>query len=166
MWKIEKIVRKGDYNYALVKNHPNATKTGYVLEHRIIMENHLGRILNPNELVHHKNGNKLQNVIENLEIMMRGEHERFHGKQHGRKTAVLKCPGCGKIFEKFHNKTHLVRNKQKVTCCSARCRGIFSRKLQMFGKTLKLEKAISENLVRIYRKYPENSEQTENNQDA
>lgn len=45
-WKIQKIVSKGDYNYAITKEHPKATKNGYVLEHRIVMENHLGRLLN------------------------------------------------------------------------------------------------------------------------
>lgn len=46
MWEIENIASKGDYNYALVKNHPNATAKGYVLHHRIIVENSLGRLLN------------------------------------------------------------------------------------------------------------------------
>ena len=43
MWNIKKIVSKGDYLYALVPEHPKATKNGYVLLHRIVMENHLGR---------------------------------------------------------------------------------------------------------------------------
>ena len=60
VWKIEKIISKGDYNYAIVPDHPYATKNGYVLEHRIIMENHLGQLLNPNEIVHHKNGSFLK----------------------------------------------------------------------------------------------------------
>ena len=51
MWKIEKTISKGDYNYALVREHPKATKNRYVLEHRAIVENHLGRLLNPNEVV-------------------------------------------------------------------------------------------------------------------
>lgn len=68
-WKIEKFVSKGDYLYAVVKDHPTATKYGYVLAHRIIMENHLGRLLSPNEIVHHKNHNKKDNRIENLEVM-------------------------------------------------------------------------------------------------
>ena len=68
MWNIRKIVSKGDYNYAVVPEHPNRTKNNYVLEHRVVMENHLGRLLNDDEVVHHINGNKKDNRIENLTI--------------------------------------------------------------------------------------------------
>ena len=53
MWKIEKIVKKGDYLYAVVIEHPCSTKHGYVLHHRIVMENHLKRLLSHSEVVHH-----------------------------------------------------------------------------------------------------------------
>ena len=58
MWTIRKVVSKGEYNYAVVPEHPNRTINNYVLEHRVIMENYLGRLLRDDEVIHHKNGNK------------------------------------------------------------------------------------------------------------
>ena len=49
-------------------------------EHRFIMEQHLKRKLKRNEVVHHINGDKLDNRIENLQIMTLSEHSRFHQK--------------------------------------------------------------------------------------
>ena len=43
LWRDWKRVSKGDYMYARIPEHPNATAAGYVLEHRIVMENHIGR---------------------------------------------------------------------------------------------------------------------------
>lgn len=52
-------------------------------EHRYIMEQFLGRKLNRNELVHHIDGNRLNNAIENLEIMTLSEHTKMHMRHIG-----------------------------------------------------------------------------------
>lgn len=57
------------YIYRLAKNHPNADKEGYVLEHRLIMEGLIGRLLSRQEIVHHLNGIKDDNRVENLELL-------------------------------------------------------------------------------------------------
>ena len=48
--------------------------------HRWLMEKELGRKLNSDEVVHHKNGDPLDNTIDNLQVMTRSEHAKLHAK--------------------------------------------------------------------------------------
>jgi hypothetical protein len=52
-------------------SHPFASKQGFVKEHRLVMEEMIGRYLERHETVHHKNGNRQDNRPENLELWSR-----------------------------------------------------------------------------------------------
>lgn len=91
-WKGGKYVAKNNgYIYRYMPEHPNAKASdGYILEHRYVMSEHLGRPLEDYEIVHHRNGNKQDNRIENLEVRWRNDHPPLKDSC---------CPNCGYQFE-------------------------------------------------------------------
>ena len=79
MWKGGRVSSGGGYILITATLHPNRLPNGYVLEHRLIMEKKIGRYLQRKEVVHHINGIKDDNRIENLKLFKnKSEHIKFH----------------------------------------------------------------------------------------
>lgn len=84
--------RQGGYIYVLAPpDHPVRGKQKgtrrYIAEHRLVMERHLGRYLDNREQVHHRNGVKDDNRIENLEVVTRANR------------GWVICPHCRRSFQ-------------------------------------------------------------------
>lgn len=70
------------YVLTYAPDHPKANPDGYVLEHRLVMEQHLGRFLETNEIVHHINRDKKDNRLENLVVLSQRKHGTHHAPDH------------------------------------------------------------------------------------
>lgn len=82
--RVDDVVRRTDgYLAEWAPGHPKA-HDGRVLQHRLVIERHLGRLLADDEEVHHVNEIRDDNRPENLEVVKRGEHQRMHNlKRYG-----------------------------------------------------------------------------------
>lgn len=70
-----RLIDKDGYVKIFLPDNPNAQASGWVLEHRLVMSNYIGRPLLPHEVVHHKNEIKTDNHIDNLELFSSpGQH--------------------------------------------------------------------------------------------
>jgi hypothetical protein len=78
-----------EYEMAKVtKDNPYYSPYGstYMLKHRLVMAEYLGRKLDKNEVVHHKNGDKKDNRLENLELV---NQQSIHAINHYRELKGL-----------------------------------------------------------------------------
>jgi len=79
-WKGGVIINSTGYRMILKPEHPRCSKTGYVLEHVLVVEEYISRIsggpfyIEEPWVIHHINRNKLDNRLENLQMMTRTEH--------------------------------------------------------------------------------------------
>jgi DNA-directed RNA polymerase subunit RPC12/RpoP len=125
LWKILRTVKNGNYNYAVVPDHPKADSGGHVPLHRIVMENKLNRILDHSEIVHHIDGNGHNNSIGNLRVMTQSEHVKLHNAQLPHYAEYI-CTNCEKEFKTIWHKRH---PENKNHFCSRSCSALFYNKL-------------------------------------
>jgi len=94
--------QKGRYIGVLVypndPYYPMALSNGYILEHRLVMARALGRLLHKKEQVHHKNGDRQDNRLENLELWTLAQPSHPSGVR----ASDHHCPGC-RCFEHKEN---------------------------------------------------------------
>ena len=82
-WKGGRRINKEGYVFINIRNDKFFLPMAYayeIKEHRYVMAKHLGRCLASWEFVHHKNGNRQDNRLENLELVTSGQHMRDHSK--------------------------------------------------------------------------------------
>lgn len=103
---------------------------------KYLMEQELGRPLLPNEEVHHKDENPLNNDIGNLQVRMNGEHQAEHARKYYDIIAV--CGWCGKEFLwKAEQQRQFYGNKKRREYtsdrpfCSRQCASKHGRKVQL-----------------------------------
>lgn len=86
-----KKTRADGYIAIYFPDHPKSNKDGYIMEHDLIMECYIGRWLNGDEVVHHINGIRNDNRIENLKLMTIKEHASYHmtERQNKRRNVLL-----------------------------------------------------------------------------
>lgn len=125
-WKSNEYITSNGYRKIYKPNHPLSDKYGRILEHRYVAEKFLATkeelvlyngvyVLNPNLDVHHKDKNKLNNNIDNLQILTRSEHAKLHGDyKHRKQTKILKCKNCNNNY--IINKS---RENTSLFCCKS-----------------------------------------------
>ena len=112
----------------------NDNKWKYVSYPRLVVEEHLGRKLLPEEDVHHKDGDFNNNDISNLEIILHGVHQRSHSLKYIDKSAV--CAVCGNLFiwsgkrqQRYYSDLRVGRNR--IITCSKSCSSLYGRIKQL-----------------------------------
>lgn len=94
-------------------------------EHRLIMEKKINRPILRKEIVHHINGIKTDNRIENLELMSIKKHISEYHPHKRYSGAIITCVICGK--QKYRKMSHIKRVKKP--CCSIPCVNLLRKHL-------------------------------------
>jgi len=76
-WRGGQVMHKKGYIYRYAPEHPRQ-QNGYVFEHILVAEQKLGRFLKTGEVVHHIDGNKVNNHPDNIEVLPSASHHTSH----------------------------------------------------------------------------------------
>ena len=126
-----KLDKKLKYMYAYAPKHPLANKVGKIYEHIYVMCEHIGRKLKEHECVHHKDRNRSNNSLDNLELLTISEHTKLHQKEDNGVIHIAKeCLNCGNIFE--------TTERCLQVYCSAPCGNRASRKFEITKEELEI----------------------------
>ena len=133
------------YFRVYVPDHPRAFKNGYIRRSTVAYEEYHGISVPSTMDIHHKNGNKLDDSIENLEILSHSKHSILSNPK-GRKYETRVCENCNKEFEILAHRLNDFSGGQerRGIFCSQKCYHAHKR-------TEKHKTAISEGLKRAYR---------------
>lgn len=102
----------------------------YCYEHHLVYFQKYGIIPQKGEIIHHINGDKHDNRIENLILLSVDTHNKLHNKDNKYKLIKLKCPICERKFITERRKS-LIAKHTKSQCCSREC----SYKLDILRRT-------------------------------
>ena len=97
-WKGGITITSQGYRHIWTPYHPNCLRGKYVPEQVLVMEKNIGRFLKKEEVVHHINGIKTDNRINNLKLLTDSEHRKLHGKNI--KVAIKGKKGFQKVTPK------------------------------------------------------------------
>lgn len=123
--------REGRYSIFLI-HKTDGTRTT-ISNARFKYETYHKIKLNESQTVDHKDGNKSNDDIDNLQVLTMVENLEKSLIQNNvsRKFVELCCPNCSVLFTKEKRRTFLIKKNGVFTCCSRRCAGIIRQKLQM-----------------------------------
>ena len=123
MFEILSTCKGGGYMYCRTEPpHPKQNSNGLYPLHRVVAENSVGRILDQGEMVHHIDGDKANNCLDNLEIMSTSGHARHHANERSKPLVDCEC-SCGARFslKKHVYDARISRAKSAQVYCSRSC---------------------------------------------